>query len=70
MQRIIRTEFPTQTIIAVAHRLDTVTDFDKVAVLASGELIEFDTPGSLLARPSAFRELYLTQKGEEPDSEN
>ena len=60
MQRIIRSEFKDCTIIAVAHRLNTIVDFDKVAVLAAGKVLEFDTPKNLLARESAFKELYET----------
>jgi ABC-type multidrug transport system fused ATPase/permease subunit len=58
MQKVIREEFKACTIIAVAHRLDTILDFDKIALLGAGELKEFDTPQALLARPSAFKELY------------
>ena len=58
MQKVIRSEFNDCTIIAVAHRLDTIMDFDRIALLSGGELIEFDTPQALLGRPSAFRELY------------
>lgn len=58
MQKIIREEFKDCTIIAVAHRLDTILDFDRIALLSAGELKEFDTPRALLERPSAFRELY------------
>lgn len=58
MQRVIREEFGDCTIIAVAHRLDTLLDFDKIALLSKGELVEFDTPEALLGRASAFRELY------------
>ncbi|KAE9376787.1 putative ATP-binding cassette transporter [Stipitochalara longipes BDJ] len=58
MQKVIREEFKACTIIAVAHRLDTILDFDKIALLSAGELKEFDTPQALLTRPSAFRELY------------
>ena len=60
MQKVIREEFRDCTIISVAHRLDTIIDFDRIAVLAAGKLIEFDTPDNLLARPSAFKELYET----------
>ena len=60
MQRIIRSDFKGCTIIAVAHRLNTIVDFDKIAVLATGRMLEFDTPENLLGRSSAFRELYET----------
>ena len=66
MQRIIRTLFKNHTIIAVAHRLNTILDFDKVAVIEKGRLMEFDSPTDLLSRRrSAFRKLYESSKGDQ-----
>ena len=59
IQKIIRQKFSKHTIIAVAHKLDTIIDFDKVAVLENGVLMEFDSPHLLLAKPkSMFAQLY------------
>ncbi|KAJ5642139.1 hypothetical protein N7490_006139 [Penicillium lividum] len=58
MQRIIREQFADCTILAVAHRLETIVDFDKIAVIKDGQLAEFDAPQTLLQRDSAFKELY------------
>lgn len=59
MQRVIRQKFSGHTIIAVAHKLETILDFDKVAVLDEGSLVEFDSPDALLSNPSsAFSKLY------------
>lgn len=58
MQRVIREKFSDHTIIAVAHKLDTILDFDKVAMLDGGQLIEFDDPYTLLNQDSAFGKLY------------
>ena len=58
MQRVIREQFAHCTILAVSHRLDTIMDFDRVALMRDGELIEFDTPQALLSHDSAFKELY------------
>ena len=33
-------------------------DFDRIVVLDKGELVECDSPSNLLARLSAFKELY------------
>ncbi|KAL2059858.1 hypothetical protein VTL71DRAFT_10013 [Oculimacula yallundae] len=59
MQAIIRSEFKTHTIIMIAHRLDSLLDFDRVAVLNKGNLIEFGEPSVLLkTEGSAFGKLY------------
>ena len=63
VDEIIRTWFKDWTVIAIAHKLDSIVDFDKVAVLDKGRLIEYDAPEKLLARDSAFRELYETSTG-------
>jgi ATP-binding cassette subfamily C (CFTR/MRP) protein 1 len=59
IQRIIRDDFADRTIIAIAHRLNTIMDFDRIAVLDKGALVECDSPAVLLAMPSSeFRRLY------------
>ncbi|MCJ1385668.1 hypothetical protein MMC17_008791 [Xylographa soralifera] len=74
MQRVIREEFQDRTVIVIAHRLDTILDFDRIALLRNGELVECDSPANLLGRASEFRELYETDSarrkegsGEESD---
>ena len=71
MQRIIREEFKDCTILAVAHRLETILDFDRIAVLDRGKLAECDSPATLLSQQSAFKELYDTYSSskKEDDSE-
>jgi len=68
MQRIIREEFKDHTVIAVAHRLETILDFDRIAVLDRGMLRECDTPKNLLASKTAFRELYDVYSSSKEDS--
>ncbi|PNP46855.1 hypothetical protein TGAMA5MH_01807 [Trichoderma gamsii] len=57
---IVRTWFKDWTILAIAHKLDTILDYDKVAVLDDGKLMEFDAPRKLLSQQkSIFKDLYL-----------
>ncbi|CAG8888161.1 unnamed protein product [Penicillium egyptiacum] len=61
MQTVIRTHFKNQTVIAIVHKLHTILDFDKVALLENGKIVEFDTPKALLSKEgSAFRTLVET----------
>lgn len=48
MQNIIDSEFAGHTVIAVMHRLKYIKHYDKVALLEAGNLLEFDTPSTLL----------------------
>jgi ABC-type multidrug transport system fused ATPase/permease subunit len=36
------------TVITIAHRLQTIVDYDKVLVLDKGEVIEYDHPWTLI----------------------
>ena len=38
------------TILTIAHRLQTIIDYDKVLVLDKGEVIEYDAPWELISR--------------------
>jgi ATP-binding cassette subfamily C (CFTR/MRP) protein 1 len=58
MQKIIREDFKDRAIIAVAHRLETILDFDRVVVLDQGYFVEDRSPSQLLQRNSAFKRLY------------
>lgn len=59
MQQVLRKEFNGRTIIAIAHRLHTVLDFDRVMLLEKGRIIETGNPQELLKNEtSAFRALY------------
>ena len=41
MQRVMRTMFPDSTVIAIAHRLRTIMDYDRVLVMAEGGIVEY-----------------------------
>ncbi|XP_057868476.1 ABC transporter C family member 14 [Cryptomeria japonica] len=54
IQKIIREDFSSCTIISIAHRIPTVMDCDKVLVVDAGIAKEFDKPSKLLEHPSLF----------------
>ena len=57
IQHLIRTAFTRRTVITVAHRIATILDYDKVLVLADGEVQEYDSPRVLLQADSMFKSL-------------
>ena len=48
IQNTIRNQFSDCTVLTIAHRLNTIMDYDKIMVLDKGELKEFDSPENLL----------------------
>ncbi|KAJ3163249.1 Canalicular multispecific organic anion transporter 2 [Geranomyces michiganensis] len=55
VQRAVRENFASATVITVAHRIETILDYDRVLVLDAGTVAEFDDPKTLLAdKTSAF----------------
>ncbi|KAH9747853.1 ABC transporter C family member 2 [Citrus sinensis] len=55
IQRTIREEFKSCSMLIIAHRLNTIIDCDRILVLDAGQVLEHDTPEALLLREdSAF----------------
>ena len=48
IQATIRKEFVDSTVLTIAHRLNTIMDYDKIMVLDKGLLVEYDSPNNLL----------------------
>ncbi|CAO3574055.1 unnamed protein product [Mortierella alpina] len=49
IQRTIRGPgFEGRTVLTIAHRINTVMDYNKILVLDQGKVVEFDSPSSLL----------------------
>jgi ATP-binding cassette subfamily B protein len=50
-----------RTVFVIAHRLSTVRNSDKIAVIEAGEIIEFGNHKELLAKGGRYYELYTGQ---------
>jgi ABC-type multidrug transport system fused ATPase/permease subunit len=48
IQKMLRTRFPNTTLLTIAHRLNTIMDYDCVLVMDAGRAAEFDAPAKLL----------------------
>ncbi|XP_042421454.1 ABC transporter C family member 2-like isoform X2 [Zingiber officinale] len=48
IQKTIREEFKSCTMLIIAHRLNTIIDCDRLLLLSAGKVLEFDTPENLL----------------------
>ncbi|KAH6996315.1 P-loop containing nucleoside triphosphate hydrolase protein [Ilyonectria sp. MPI-CAGE-AT-0026] len=55
---VIETQFREHTVISIAHRLDTILDFDRVVVMEKGHIVEVGKPTELLASSSKFKALW------------
>jgi ATP-binding cassette subfamily C (CFTR/MRP) protein 1 len=59
MQQIISDHFTGCTVVAVAHRLQTIRHFDRIAVFENGRVVEYGKPDELLLEEgSKFKELW------------
>ena len=53
IQKLLCTTFSHCTVLTIAHRIHTVMDYDKILLIESGEVIEFDTPVNLLSQTNS-----------------
>jgi ABC-type multidrug transport system fused ATPase/permease subunit len=44
IQKCIKTKFKEATVITIAHRINTIADYDKVIVMDKGRILEIGPP--------------------------
>jgi ATP-binding cassette subfamily B protein len=68
IQQALDTLMQGRTVIAVAHRLSTLRNFDRIVVMDQGQVIDDGTPLELSHRPGPFRDLLRAQNAESFDA--
>jgi ATP-binding cassette subfamily B protein len=64
IQETIDVLMRNRTVIAVAHRLSTLANFDRVVVLENGRVVEDGHPAALIAKPDGrFAAMWRRQQG-------
>ncbi|KAG5930350.1 hypothetical protein E4U42_001865 [Claviceps africana] len=61
IQQVLHNELQGRTLVAVAHKLNTVLDYDRIVLLDNGKMVETGRPRDLLGDPtSSFYKLYTS----------
>jgi ABC-type multidrug transport system fused ATPase/permease subunit len=73
IQKALRDEFSddegkTRCLITIAHRLQTISDYDKVVVMGSGEVLEHGSPAELMTKKGHFYDMWLHSNEEDTPS--
>jgi ATP-binding cassette, subfamily B, bacterial len=63
IQQALNVLMQGRTVLAIAHRLSTVANFDRVVVLEQGEIVEDGSPAELRRRRGAFDRMCRLQEG-------
>nr|CAH7718236.1 unnamed protein product [Callosobruchus chinensis] len=68
IQAAIRSNFNDCTVLTIAHRLNTITDSDRVLVMHDGQAVEFGPPVELLANQEGAFARMAREAGPEAES--
>ena len=63
LQDTLATSFAHCTVLTIAHRLQTIVDYNRVMVLNQGRIAEFDKPSTLLRQRSSMFYAMVSEGG-------
>ena len=56
---LLRMQLGTRSLVAIAHRLRTITDYDKIVVVDSGRVVETGEPQTLFGQRGLFYDMIM-----------
>lgn len=65
IQHTIREAFKDCTILTIAHRLETIADYDRIVVMNEGHVAEYASPYELLQQRDGLFRALIDQLGPE-----
>ena len=57
IQKVLKEKFTDTTVITIAHRLNTIADYDQIIVMSRGRVKEIGTPYELIEKKGTFAEM-------------
>ncbi|KAF9083706.1 hypothetical protein BGX23_011210 [Mortierella sp. AD031] len=63
IQKAIRTDFGDSTVVTIAHRVNTIIDYDRILVMQDGQVAEYDTPQALLQNSNSILSSLVAESG-------
>ncbi|KAK5580209.1 hypothetical protein RB653_000222 [Dictyostelium firmibasis] len=63
IQKIIREKFSDAIILTIAHRLNTIVESDRIMVLDSGSIVEFNKPSVLIQNENSLLNWLIDETG-------
>jgi ABC-type multidrug transport system fused ATPase/permease subunit len=69
IQDILTQQLQTQTVLVIAHRINTIIDSDQVLVLDNGRLVEAGSPYELLCKEESHFKNLVQHTGKETAAE-
>ena len=69
VQQMLRSQFPNTTLLTIAHRLNTIIDYDVVLVMDKGKVLEIGSPKELLSNPNGIFSALVDATGVETSTQ-
>lgn len=70
IQKSLKTLMKGKTVIAIAHRLSTLKEMDRIIVMSHGKILEEGTPAQLLKKKGKYAKLWALQTQVRPPQDN